>query len=233
MPELSLVPSAIRPLSPPPLENRTRALDVGAGIGRVTSDVLLHLVSDVLLVEPVEKFIHEAWSRGKASAERSTRTPPEWKGIADKSKSVTFLKGTLQSFDPLNPRNPEQIQYIGRVGYQPEVDDIDSGFDVIWCQWCLGHLSEGDLVTFFKRCQLSLRDPAKGRSLIVVKENVCWDGPDGLTATVTFDEQDSSLTRSDLAWKTIFKKAGLKLVREKEQLGFPGELYDVKMYALR
>jgi protein N-terminal methyltransferase len=34
LPELSTVPSALRPLNPP--TRRTRGLDVGAGIGRVT-----------------------------------------------------------------------------------------------------------------------------------------------------------------------------------------------------
>jgi len=41
------------------------------------------------------------------------------------------------------------------------------------------------------------------------------------------------LTRSDKAWKVIFKQAGLKLVREQVQEGLPEGLYVVKMYALR
>lgn len=44
-----------------------------------------------------------------------------------------------------------------------------------------------------------------------------------------FDEDDSSLTRSDLAWKVAFKQAGLKLIREEVQSGFPEELFPVKM----
>ncbi|KAG9226093.1 hypothetical protein CCMSSC00406_0005004 [Pleurotus cornucopiae] len=66
LPELCTVPSALRPLSPPSTPGyRTRALDVGAGIGRVTADVLLPLVSDVVLLEPVDHFVQEALTRGR------------------------------------------------------------------------------------------------------------------------------------------------------------------------
>ncbi|KAJ7046844.1 DUF858-domain-containing protein [Mycena alexandri] len=228
LPELSTVPSALRPLNPP--TRRTRALDVGAGIGRVTADVLLHLISDVVLLEPVDNFIQEALSRGRASA-----TPPAdlqrgqhpWRGIGEQTKSVTFLRGTLQDFDPARPHHATMLD---RVGYNPTVTDALSGFDVVWCQWCLGHLSDPDLVAFFKRSHAALRE--KGRSVIVVKENLCNDEPDG-TACVVFDEQDSSLTRSDRAWKDVFEEAGLKLVNEQVQEGLPAGLYVVKMYALR
>jgi protein N-terminal methyltransferase len=68
---------------------------------------------------------------------------------------------------------------------------MDSKFDVIWCQWCLGHLSDPDFVKFLQRAREALRDPASG--LIIVKENCCSE-PDGVARTV-FDEEDSSLTR--------------------------------------
>ncbi|TCD64652.1 hypothetical protein EIP91_003812 [Steccherinum ochraceum] len=200
--------------------------------GRVTSDVLLHLVHDVVLVEPVEIFIQEAIKRGQESANGSVSDPAlkVWKGIQDKSKSVTFLQGqgTLQAFNPT--RSADGVKTLGRVGYVPEVDDSESLFDVIWCQWCLGHLSDADLVEFFKRCKTGLRDPENG--LIVVKENLCSDTDDGEPLTV-FDESDSSLTRSDLAWKKAFEDAGLTLLYEQTQLGFPVGLFEVKMYALR
>ncbi|KAH9951471.1 DUF858-domain-containing protein [Amylocystis lapponica] len=227
MPELSTVPSAIRPLRPPESTRRTRALDIGAGIGRVTADVLLHLVSDVVLVEPVETFVREAWSRGRASsadAVQADSTHVRWKGILEKEKSVTFLQGTLQAFDPSHPLACAKL--LGRVGHEPPADDLESKFDIVWCQWCLGCLSDPDLVDFLRRSRAALRDPA--RSLIVAKENLCSDGPDGEPMAV-FDETDSSLTRSDAAWKKVFMDAGLHLVHEDTQLGFPEGLYDVKM----
>ncbi|KAF8077899.1 alpha-N-methyltransferase NTM1 [Lyophyllum atratum] len=231
-PELSIVPSSIRPLEPK-LPLRIRALDVGAGVGRVTSDVLLHLVSDVVLLEPVGHFVQEAFAKARISQSTDAlqRGQRPWKGIADQTKSVTILQGTLQEFDPMKPHH---VTFLDRVGYQPPraLDDINMGFDIIWCQWCLGHLSDLDLVAFLRRSHAALREKEKGRSLIVVKENLCQDNDDGSPCTV-FDEQDSSLTRSDRAWKDIFDQASLRLVMEQVQEGLPEGLYIVKMYGLR
>lgn len=148
-------------------------------------------MSDVVLLEPVEPFIQEALGRGRASLTTGSDGVP-WKGIADKSKSVTFLQGPLQTFDPLNPIQPQNTKFLDRVGYQPSTDDMTSGFDLVWCQWCLGHLSDIELAAFLRLARKSLRD--KDRSLIVVKENLCSDGSDG-SARIVFDESDSSLTR--------------------------------------
>ncbi|KAI0636936.1 DUF858-domain-containing protein [Trametes polyzona] len=252
LPELCTVPSAIRPLQPsssPLTTRRPRALDVGAGVGRVTSDTLLHLFADVLLVEPVAPFVQEALRRGRASArladpaasialDENPMAAP-WKGIRDRSRSVTFVQATLQDFDPARPSAAAKARVLGRVGYGAPaedgdasesgvVDDLDSGFDVVWCQWCLGALNDTDLVEFFRRSKAALRDPAHG--LIVVKENLCSEHGE---PRVVFDESDSSLTRSDLAWKQAFAQAGLRLIHEQIQDGFPEGLYPVKMYALR
>lgn len=192
LPELCTVKSAVRHLQTKPPTRRRRAVDVGAGVGRVTSDVLLHLVHDVVLVEPVESFIQEAVKRGQESALGSISDPSlrVWKGIQDKSRSITFLQGTLQVFDPSQPSQGSKA--LGRVGYVPEEDDSNSLFDIVWCQWCLGHLSDPDLVAFFKRCKNALRDSQHG--LIIVKENLCNNTDDDEPLTV-FDESDSSLTR--------------------------------------
>ncbi|ETW85869.1 hypothetical protein HETIRDRAFT_471078 [Heterobasidion irregulare TC 32-1] len=242
-PELCTVPSAVRPLRPKPKARRTRALDVGAGIGRVTADTLLHLFDDVVILEPVDDLVREAYARGTASdpssATHAPRTqqgdsgePPfvPWKGIADNSKSVAFFQGGLQTFDPANPTKSTDV--IGRVGFVPEVptSDLDSGFDVVWCQWCLMYLSDTDLVAFLKRSKPALRDPK--RSVIVVKENLCSDGEYNTPITI-FDQEDSSVTRSDLAFKRIFEDAGLTVVHEQVQQGLPEGLFVVKMYALR
>jgi protein N-terminal methyltransferase len=146
-----------------------------------------------VLLEPVDSLVQEALTRGRASGSQ-TSSPHSWKGIADATKSVTILQGTLQEFDPVMPH---RVTFLDRVGYQPvrPVDEIGMGFDVIWCQWCLGHLSDDDLVAFFRRSHAALKVKEKGKSLIVVKENLCSDLDDGTPRTV-FDEQDSSLTRS-------------------------------------
>ncbi|KAF8580873.1 DUF858-domain-containing protein [Ramaria rubella] len=224
IPSLCTVSSAVRPLQPPanPI-SRTRALDVGAGIGRSTQTVLLHLFSDVTLLEPVEKFVQEAFQNCQKSLRASPQVPASqrWKGISDKSKSVTFLKGALQHFDPSHPQSDTTC--LGRLGFEGEED---AGFDVVWCQWCLGHLSDEELILFFRRAKVSLRSASS--SLIVVKENLCRDDSDGGPRTV-YDPKDSSLTRSDAAWLKLFHMAGLTVERQEVQKGLPAELYKVKL----
>ena len=207
-PELCTVPSPLKPATVREKSGRFRALDVGAGIGRVTRDVLLHLVQDVVLVEPVDKYIQEAWSRARfqenpvidqdsIDAEDETleeidfRVP--WKGVREKRTSVTLIQSTHQSLDPSSPLS--STKFIGRVGYKPgsdELGDINSKFDVIWCQWSLGHLSNSDLVLFLGRAKQALRDP---EGVIVVKENVCAEIGGSTNGGTVFDDQDSSLTR--------------------------------------
>lgn len=179
--------SAVRPLKAKPKSYRLRALDVGAGIGRTTKTVLLPLFSDVVLVEPVPKFVQAAYQ--ECLENMSSNVPSKrWKGISDKTNSVTFIQEGLQTFIPLHPLST--ATYITRLGYSGETESV---FDVIWCQWCLGHLSDPELIDFFKRAKQALRSPSE--SFIVVKENLYQDGPNN-TPQVAFDDQDSSLTRS-------------------------------------
>lgn len=69
-------------------------------------------------------------------------------------------------------------------------------------------------------------------SYIVIKENVCENKPgaDGALTepNVVFDDEDSSLTRSEAAWKRIFKDADLSIVKEEVQEGLPEGLFMVK-----
>lgn len=59
-------------------------------------------------------------------------------------------------------------------------------YDLIWIQWCVGHLTDEQLVQFLERCKSTL-DPGVG--VIVLKENNSTGGSD------EFDEVDSSVTR--------------------------------------
>lgn len=85
----------------------------------------------------------------------------------------------------------------------------DSADSRVWCQWCLGswrghikltagHMTHQDLVSFLKRCKAALRDVSGEEGyaspVILVKENVCEDGPNGQPAEF-LDPEDSSLTR--------------------------------------
>lgn len=160
-----------------------------------------------MLVEPVEKYIQEAWSRARfqenpevdqKSIDLEDETLEQidfrvpWKGIRENRTSVTLIQSTHQSLDPSDPLL--STKFIGRVGYKPgpnQLGDVSLKFDLIWCQWSLGYLSNPDLVLFLGRAKHALRGP---ESLIVVKENVCAE-IEGYSKAGLFDDQDSSLTR--------------------------------------
>ncbi|KAH6558711.1 hypothetical protein KP509_1Z049300 [Ceratopteris richardii] len=94
-------------------------------------------------------------------------------------------------------------------------------YDVIWVQWCIMHLTDKDVVDFFKRAKAGL----KSNGFFIVKENISKHG-------IIIDKDDSSVTRSDAHFSALFEQAGLFLYKTKAQRGFPRELFPVKMYAL-
>ncbi|KAG0500734.1 hypothetical protein HPP92_000806 [Vanilla planifolia] len=97
----------------------------------------------------------------------------------------------------------------------------DRRYDVIWIQWCIGHLPDDDFVSFFKRAKTGLTP----NGFFVVKENVAKNG-------FVLDKEDSSVTRSELYYEELFNQCGLYVYNSKDQKGFPAELFAVKMYAL-
>ncbi|EJU05600.1 DUF858-domain-containing protein [Dacryopinax primogenitus] len=216
-PELHTFPTPHHPFNPPPVlpTPESRALEVGAGIGRVTSNVLLYMFTYVDMVEPVESFLRTA------IAESSS-----WKGIKEERKGVRFIKAPLQDTTLFSVPSSGDARVLASVGKNPPEDQI--GYDAIWCQWCLGHLSTKDLVTFLQQAKRSLRT----MGCIFIKENVCANEEDG-SAREVYDAQDSTVTRSGSSWMRAFVSAGLMLIRDEEQLGFAADLYDVRMYVLQ
>ena len=164
--------------------NNQRALDCGAGIGRITKRLLLPMFDNVDMVELNQHFLDASHT---FIGEHVTRVGK-------------FICSGLQDFTP------------------------DAGhYDVIWCQWVLGHLTDDDLVDFFKRCQLGLCP----EGLLIVKENFTSSGKK------EFDEDDSSFTRPKETLIDIIHKAGLTIIKEQKQKGFPKGLYEVFMFALK
>ena len=98
-------------------------------------------------------------------------------------------------------------------------------YDLVWNQWCLGHLTDEQLIAYLVRC----RDALTETGLVVVKENVTTDELD------MFDPEDSSVTRTEKKFRHCFKEAGYTVVKVEEQLGFPQSLglYPVMFFALR
>lgn len=95
-------------------------------------------------------------------------------------------------------------------------------YSLIWSQWVLGHLPDDDLVAFFIRCKKGLLPDG----CIGVKENIA-------KTELVIDSEDSSCTRPDALLKELFNRAGLDLVAEQLQEGFPSEIFPVKMYLLK
>jgi protein N-terminal methyltransferase len=63
-------------------------------------------------------------------------------------------------------------------------------YDLVWNQWCLGHLTDLQLVAYLRRCGEALRREEGGKVVgwIVVKENLTSEED-------VYDETDSSVTR--------------------------------------
>lgn len=235
----------------------TRALDCGAGVGRVSEHSLLPLVDEVHLVEPVHKFLVEAKQR--SAQWQSLRTPIAHSPLRAR-KCAYFHTSTLQDFPIATPS-----QCGGRViepAWSPAPDEAEENaaphsaspeplvYDVVWSQWCLQHLSETDLLRFLRNAQKCLRPPSQAGGdaslshpggVIVVKENVCKEEDDG-TESTWYDEEDFSVTRcvprhavtdgsSRQVFERLFREAGLTVVRTDVQLGFPDELFAVHMCA--
>lgn len=210
LPELSLIPSAHAPPSDTPRRSY-RAMDAGAGIGRITSTVLLPFFDRIDLVEPVGKFLQQA----KIDGEK--RTGEGWKLLKEKpGKSVRLWQAGLQYFDPSCPAIPleEGTSTLHHTLISSDSTSAplvpfpdptvpcprEDGYDVCWLQWFVGHCSDEQLVSLLKRCFLSLRrvqlegmESIKG--YIIVKENICGDEDGTEKNGRIFDGEDSSITR--------------------------------------
>lgn len=206
---LSLLP-ALSLMSPPHLstgptprqpKRSFRALDCGAGIGRVTSTVLLPLFHRIDLVEPVPKFIEQAQKNAEKGAEEG------WKHLKKKNgnKGVRMWRAGLQYFDPLAPAVPldqgssELVCTVGSADLNwPDPTTrhaSEDGYDLVLIQWCIGHLSDAQLAHYLKRSREALREGPNGcEGYIMLKENVCSDIAGEGTGRI-FDEDDSSTTR--------------------------------------
>lgn len=95
-------------------------------------------------------------------------------------------------------------------------------YDVIWIQWVIGHLHDLDYISFFRRCAAGLRPGG----IIALKDN-CVEA-----YTFAVDRADSSVARHTDYHKLLFTLAGLTVIWEQRQTGFPDELYPVIMFAL-
>ncbi|PQE22255.1 putative methyltransferase protein [Rutstroemia sp. NJR-2017a WRK4] len=159
-----------------------RVVDCGAGIGRITNGLLVHLAETVDIVEPITKF---------------TSVLRDQPGIG------TIYSVGLEAWSP-----PPEVRY-----------------DLIWNQWCLGHLTDAQLVEYLVKCGNVLKEGG----YVIVKENMSTH----LEGKDEFDQVDNSVTRADQSFRKIFEKAGLIIKKTELAKGFPAGLCPVRIYALQ
>ncbi|CEJ91184.1 hypothetical protein VHEMI06914 [[Torrubiella] hemipterigena] len=159
----------------------TSVVDAGAGIGRVTKNLLLPIAENVDVIEPVAKF-------------------------TDRLKGIEGVR---------------TVYNVGLEDWKPE----SVVYDFIWTQWCLNYLNDGQLIRYLEVCKTAIK-PDGG--IIFVKENRSTRDDD------MFDEEDSSVTRTDERFRQLFAQAGLTVVRAENQRGMQEKgLLPVQMYALK
>jgi len=110
-----------------------------------------------------------------------------------------------------------KIFNVGLEDWSPEAK-----YDLIWNQWCLGHLTDAQMVTYLGKCGNAVKDGG----MVIVKENMSTNGED------VFDELDSSVTRTDQKFRDLFEKAKMRIKKTEIQNGLPMELYPVRIFAL-
>ncbi|KAF1913636.1 alpha-N-methyltransferase NTM1 [Ampelomyces quisqualis] len=182
-----------------------RVADCGAGIGRITKGLLLGVARRVDVVEPVKKFTDEL---------------------------VQSLGNGEYAGDGENKTHKGQVGEVINLGLQDWIPE-PGAYDVIWNQWCLGHLTDVQLINYLRRCKAGLT-PAKdgedvSQSCIIVKENLSTE----ITHRDIYDDEDSSVTRSDDKFRRLFQQAGLKIIATEQQRGMPKGLFPVRIYALK
>lgn len=109
----STVIATKRPKLPLPGSGPSHVLDCGAGIGRVTKQVLIKAFDHVDLVEGCPSFVNQA--------------------------KEEYLKAEIDS------GKVGEVRCQGLQHVQFEGTAWEGRFDVIWCQWVLGHLTEGNM----------------------------------------------------------------------------------------
>ena len=148
-------------------------------------------------------------------------------GFLSKACKIVDIVEPVEKF--ANEVRGQTMSGEGKIGevYVSALQDWQPAekYDVIWNQWCLGHLTDQELQKYLVKCQAALREGG----WIVVKENMSSDafGKD------LFDEVDSSVTRTDRKFRAIFEAVDLRIVETELQKGFPEKLFPVRCYALQ
>ncbi|KAL4994320.1 alpha-N-methyltransferase NTM1 [Aspergillus recurvatus] len=100
-------------------------------------------------------------------------------------------------------------------------------YDLIWTQFCANYVTDAQLVEFLRRCCKALTE----NGIVCLKENISTD----FNGRDMYDEEDSSVTRTDEKFRALFKETGMSVIASEMQTGIPKNynLLPVRFYALR
>lgn len=130
---------------------RGRALDVGAGIGRVSKFLLLPLFDHVDMLEQSLAYVRESDAYLADTAQAS--------GVGAVGRRLVC--------------GMQEFKATGVTGRDGVLSGCLRGvYDVVWIQWCVIYLTDDHFVSFLRECVRSL---APG-GVVVVKDNVARSG---------------------------------------------------------
>lgn len=184
---------------------RGRALDCGAGIGRVARDVLLRRFGCVDVLEQSPKMVAQAarelapWAAGSSSVDGRVGT--------------IVCCGLQDLIAPAAASNPSAAL-------------AGAAYDCVWLQWVIGCVMDVDFVDLL--ASLAARLAPAG--VIVLKDNVV--SRDSGVA-FQYDRADHSISRCRDYLDVLIARAGLRVVAEAPQVAWDAELLPVHMLALR
>ena len=107
---------------------------------------------------------------------------------------------------------------------------FETKYDCIWIQWCIGYLTDEDLIQFLVNCRekgLKRSKDSERTGLIFVKDNACQD------EQFILDKQDSSVMRSEEQIDAVFKYAGYEILAKHIQENMPEDLMPIICYTLK
>jgi protein N-terminal methyltransferase len=185
-------------------------LEPGAGIGRVTLNLLSAICETIDIIEPQAKF----------TAKLTTPDCP----VVPSGQLQRVYNVPLQDWAEDTPPSWTNETAPPIEHLQADASKAPQ-YDLIFNQWCLTYLSASVLKAYLYTLKTLL---APG-GWIIVKENLSTlpEGQD------MYWDEDSSVTRSDESWRRSFDDAGLTIVLTEEQTGWPENLLPVRIYALK
>lgn len=210
-----------------------RALDCGAGIGRVTLHTLGKRFSTIDLVEQDRALLDEA--RRKLNCEHLpilglSEDKTKWKMLDAPREpipppSVAAGKTIAGDIGELYCCGLQEFSFVAREREGSEAISSAPVYSCIWLQWVVGCLLDVDLVRLLRGAGKALGK----EGCIVIKDNALLSP----SSFFTYDSDDESICRSEAYLLRLVEMAGLEVILRREQIDWESDLLPVVAYALR